>query len=348
MLYRAKKFVVSTANVVLIWLTFRLLTGHADWQFAAESLALSGFWLVLTLVALPQVFREYFNTLVRWRRFVLPFLVGTVLSGVALVTGGTVPWIYYGSVSALLCWALTGTAYVQARRFYIKTKKGLVPVDVWLNPDPRIIKPGDMILSSGIGGSFGHAEVAFLGRDGVMKLFSVWLKKGACVHDADYVLRRYRETGEHCVVLRIRQELTAEKIARGPDIADDLLARNHVWAELARQRFTTFFRFVPMPKARKQALVDKLSTGFDPFGVFTGAISQDHWICIVGCLKFYEEWGIEMPTFGKGLFGFGTGWFDMIRPDPFLRAVKYFLVANKEDERLWNENETLTPLPAAA
>jgi len=297
---------------------------------------------------LPQVFREYFNPIVRWRRFVLPFLVGTALACVAVVSGGAVPLLYYGGIGGLTLWGIAGATYAQERRFYVKTKKGLVPVDVWLNPDPRIIKPGDLILSSGIGGSFGHAEVAFLGRDGVMKLFSVWLKKGACVHDADYVLRRYRETGEHCVVLRIRHQLSAEQIARGPDIADDLIARNHVWAALARERFTTLFRFVPMPRARKQALVEKLSTGFDPFGVFTGKISQDHWICIVGCLKFYCEWEVEMPAVGKGAFGFGTGWLDMIRPDPFLRAVKYFQVANKKDERCWNDNETLTPLSASA
>ena len=49
MIRRLTKFAVGTANLALIWLTWKFFRGELDWNLAYGALAISGFWLVLTV-----------------------------------------------------------------------------------------------------------------------------------------------------------------------------------------------------------------------------------------------------------------------------------------------------------
>ena len=108
--------------------------------------------------------------------------------------------------------------------------------------------------------------------------------------------------------------------------AKDMLAENQV--------------FITRTKARRARMPGWLSsfldrkfpaTGYDWVGAYSGRIARDRWTCTGIHLTLMRRCGIATPRLGVGIFGFGTGLFDILNTEDLAsdRGLRYLTLADK-------------------
>ncbi len=343
-MYRIRKFIVTAANLSLLWLMFKFITGQLDWGLAVGSLALSGFWLGLTVLSLRQLFTTYYDWLSRWR-IKLPLLFGMVLSAVAIFANDSLTLRTIGGAE-LLAWVGIYIAYRRNLTNFIKAGHGLLPEGTWVNPPAAVLRPGDLILTSGriadrMEQAIGHGEVAVPAPDGKMMLLSSYMPKGTTFNDAERILRILVKKGERYIVLRLVKPLSADQIKRGHAIAQGMLAENIGWRDEWCARRVAFINRLPLPASWKAGLVKKTAwttTGYDWLGLFIGFKARNRWTCIAACAEWYARLRVPMRHYGTGLLGVGTGLLDPIQPQRFM-SDKNLHMLNDADKAEFEKNQ---------
>src|SRR5207253_10778312 len=119
----------------------------------------------------------------------------------------------------------------------------------------------------------------------------------------------------HYIVLRLKEPLTPEQIARSALIAQEMVEDNIEWKTKINARRAKVINSLPMPASWKKWLIWRFTaTGYDWLGLFTGRIAKHNWTCIAACLELDHRLGIKTDRYGTGLLGLGTGVFDPIMP----------------------------------
>jgi hypothetical protein len=341
--YRIRKFVISTANLTLLWLMFKLVTGQLDWGLALGSVLLSGLWLALTTVSLRSLFTTYYDWMSR-ARIHLPLWMGVALSVVAIFANESL--VLRGIAGAeLLAWAVIFFLYRRNKKHFEQTKHGWMPAGVWINPPVEVIRPGDLILTSGnmartMDQAVGHGEVAVQGEDGKLYLLSSYMLKGTVINDAERILKiLVKKRGEHYIVLRLRNALSTDQIKAGWKIAEGMLCENVAWREDWNARRIAFIGRLWLPERLRQWLTKKTeftTTGYDWVGLFIGFKARNRWTCIGACAEWYARLRVPMRHYGTGLLGVGTGILDPIQPQRFMtdKSLKLLTLCDKEESGL--------------
>lgn len=338
MYYRIRKFVIASANLSLLWLMFKLVTGSLDWGLALGSVLLSGFWLGLTALSLRSLFTTYYDWMSRWR-IKLPLWFGVVLSVVAIIANDSLA-MRAAAACELLAWALVYIAYRHNKARFVKTGHGVLPAGTWLNPPVGVVRPGDLILTSGrmadtMDQAVGHGEVGVQGEDGKLYLLSSYMEKGTVINEAERILRILIKRGEHYVVLRLRKGPTDEQRSRGWKIAQGMLSENIAWREDWNARRIAFIERLWLPASWKPWLTKKTAfstTGYDWVGLFIGFKARNRWTCIGACAEWYARLRVPMRHYGTGLLGVGTGILDPIQPQRFIEDKSLELLTNAHRE----------------
>jgi hypothetical protein len=338
MLYRVRKFIIASANLSLLWLLFKMVTGQLDWGLALGSLLLSAFWLGLTALFMRSLLTTYYDWISRWR-VKLPLVLGVALSAVALIANDSL--VLRGiAVAELVAWAVIYFAWRRNAAGFLKTGFGPLPAGTWLNPPVEVIRPGDLILTSGrmaerMDQAVGHGEVAIAGENGRLMLLSSYMPKGTVINKADQVLRIMVKKGEHYIVLRLRNALTAEQNQRGCEIARGMLGENVAWRKEAHARREALIKRLWLPQSWRKWLDEKtaiFTTGYHWVGLFIGVKARNRWTCIGACAEWYMRNRVKMRHYGTGLLGMGTGILDPIQPQRFLTDPALELLVDKHRE----------------
>ncbi len=345
MLSRLRKFLVASANLVLLWLMFKLVTGQLDWGLALGSILLSAFWLGLTTLSLRGLFTTYYDKMSRLR-IQLPLISGVILAVVALFANDS---IVLRSIAGaeLLAWLVLYFAWRRNATAFLTTPHGLLPLGTWVNPPVDVLKPGYMVLTSGamarrMKQALGHGEVVVRGDDGKLKLFSAYMPNGTVINKADQLLRIWPRKGEHYVVLRLKQPLTEEQIQRGWLIAQGMLSENKIWREEANTKRQAFIARLWLPQSWRTWLDKKsafTTTGYDWLGLFIGFKAKNRWTCVGACAEWYGRNRLKMRHYGTGLLGIGTGILDPIQPQRYLDDPAFELLTDT-DRREWESTST--------
>lgn len=349
MFYRLRKFLITSANLAVLWLMFKLVTGNLDWGLALGSVLLSGFWLGLTFYSLRSLLTTYYDWLSQWR-IKLPLAAGVILSVVALIANDSLA-LRGIAVAELLAWVFVFVAWRRSVKNYVMTGHGLLPAGTWLNPPPEVILPGDMVLTSGrmaerMDQAVGHGEVAVMGEDGRLMLLSSYMQKGSVINKADQILRILVKRGEHYVVLRLRNPLTDEQVKRGWTIAQGMLCENIAWRqdiEVKRKRLIARLWLPAKAKAWLLVKTEFTTTGYDWVGLFVGVKARNRWTCIGACAEWYHRNRVKMRHYGTGLLGIGTGLLDPIQPQRFLTDPALELLTDAHREAYERSRATATP-----
>lgn len=324
-----KKFIETTAYVGLLALSIKLGKGEFDTTAMLASLSLSGAWLTLTALELRVLLRTYYDTLARiliW----LPLLIGATLSSVALFKGADV--IRYVAAVELLGWFFVYMLYRKNRNLYIDRKHGPLPAGTLVNPEARLIRPGDIILTSGrvskrVRQNVGHGEIAYMNADGEMCCFSSYMEKGVIRQPLETVLNKVIADGEHYIVLRLVEPWTEEQTIRAHQLVEQMYADNVVWRDAEKIRRRKFADSLPIPQKWREDLFNKIDpTGYDWFGLFIGVLHTNRFTCIGACVELNKRLGVKMSDYGTGILGWGTGFFDPIVPMRLLGDPAYRLL----------------------
>lgn len=333
MFYRLLKTATSVAYLLLIWLTWQWFQGGLNWEFSAGCLLVSSFWLALTRLEMRSLFKTYFDVLSRLQ-VLLPVVLGVVLSSLSFFSANSMLLQALAGLS-LLWWGYIYFLYRKNRKQYIKQGHGPLPKDCWLNPDPRALQPGDLILTSGriatrLHESVGHGELALRLADGTMGCFSSYMEKGAIMNDLATFTAKVESRG-HYVVMRLAKPLTEKQVALAADLADVMLEQNRQWRDSQRARRLALISRLPVPASFKAFLSKKFRvTGYDWLGLFLGRRASNRWTCIGACLELYWRLGIKMNTYGTGLLGLGTGILDPIMPVRFLSDPAFRILSEQD------------------
>lgn len=349
MFYRIRKFLITSANLAVLWLGYKLVVGQLDWGLAVGSLLISAFWLGLTAFSLRSLFTTYYDWMSRWR-VQLPLVFSVVLSLIAVVANDSL--LLRGlAVVELLGWVGIYIAYRYNKGCFMDTGRGPLPAGTWINPPAEVIRPGDLILTSGamaqrMDQAIGHGEVAVVGEDGKTMLLSSYMEKGVVFNEACRILRILVKRGEHYIVLRLRKPLTAEQNKRGFDIAKGMLSENIAWRQKIDAQRKAFVERLWLPASWRAWLAKKTeftTTGYDWLGLFIGFKARNRWTCVGACAEWYARNQVPMRHYGTGLLGIGTGILDPIQPQRFLDDPNLELLT----ERHKREYEAGQPSPAA-
>lgn len=326
-----KKFVETTAYVVLLAIGWRLLRGQLDMNVAIASLALGAAWLTITFLELRVLLRTYYDTLARLLIW-MPLVIGVSLCGIAMHANNS-DAVRYTALAELAGWLYVYLQYRKNRNSYIDRQHGPLPEGTWKNVDVRAIQPGDIILTSGrvskrVRQNVGHGEIAYLTADGEMWCFSSYMEKGVIRQPADKVLAKVISDGEHYIVLRLKKPWSAEQIALAPKIVEQMYADNVVWRDAERIRRRKFVDSLPLPKKWREDLFKKIDpTGYDWFGLFIGVLHTNRFTCIGAGIELDHRLGVETDDYGTGILGWGTGLLDPIVPMRLLSEPAYRLLA---------------------
>lgn len=326
------------SNVLLLWLSFRLCLGRLDWDVAVGSTVLSAMWLILTRLEMRHLFKTYFDTLSRLQ-IRISMAVGALFSLIPFFAVTNLTLREIAGVELLL-WACIYWLYRRNRARYIKQGHGPLPDRCWVNPDPAVLEPGDLLLTSGpISGrileSLDHGEVVLRLPDGSLGLLSSYMPKGLVINSADWFIGRLLGRGEHYVVLKLRHPLSSEMIKRATELAYEMRAQNERWRDKVNEERKNFISKLPLlPNSLKTWLIKATrTTGYDVIGLFVGRRTTDHWTCIGACLELYRRLGVTTKDYGTGLLGLGTGLLDPIMPVRFLGdpAFRYLTWEDKSE-----------------
>lgn len=326
---RLLKAVDPISYVALIWLTWRFLDGELHWRIAIGAVVLSGGWLVTTLVRMNHLFKTYFDVLSRLE-FSVPWCLGVGLAGFAVSHTHLASTRVVAAVE-LLAWALLLVLYRRNRRRYVRQGHGPLPAGCWVSPPAEVLRPGDLILTSGLVAAglreaVGHGETVIRTRAGGMESLSSYMDRGAVLHPVAEFTSAVRRHG-HYVVLRLRDAPGEEQVERAEQIAREMLAENAQWRTRVNERRRTIIGRLPLPAGWKAALARRVdSSGYDWMGLFMGRLAPHRWTCIGACLELYRRLGVQTDAYGTGLLGFGTTLLDPIMPVRFLSDSAFRLV----------------------
>lgn len=329
--YRFFKALDTLAYVALGVLTWRLIEGELHWRIVVGAALISGCWLALTWLRMGQVFKTYFDLLSRIE-FLLPACLGISLSCYA---GIFAPHWAIRSVAAaeIVAWIFAIALYRLNRRRYVKQGHGPVPAHCWISPPADVLKPGDLLLTSGnvaarLHESVGHAEVVLRMDDGSMGTLSSCMGRGALARPLHTLTEHVRG---HYIALRPAERLTEEQISRCAEIARQMLKENARWRKNSNRRRRKQIKRLPLPRSWKRRIFRlTITDGYDWFGLFMGRRARYRWTCIGACLEVYARLEIKTDPYGTGILGFGTTLLDPINPVRLLADPAFRLLSLKD------------------
>jgi hypothetical protein len=327
---RLLKAVDTTVYLGLLWLSWRFLDDELHWKLAIGAVVLSGAWLAVTSVRMNRLFTTYFDVLSRLE-VVVPLTLGVGLSIFAVLDTHLLVTRVVAALE-LVGWGGLLVLYRRNRLRFMRQGHGPVPQGCWVSPPADQLRPGDLILTSGLVAaglreSVGHGETVLRARDGQMVSFTSRMDRGALLHGVAEFTSTLRQHG-HYIVLRLREDLTPTQVRRAEEIACEMIEENRSWAEGANRRRRAVISRLPLPAAWKDRLTRALhASGYDWLGLFMGRLADDRWTCIGACLELYERLGVKTNAYGTGLLGFGTTLFDPIMPVRFLSDPAFRLLA---------------------
>jgi hypothetical protein len=324
--------VLKAANTIgylaTLYLTWLFISDHSDWRISTGCAIVSGCWLVLTRIKINHLLQTYFDVLSRIETN-FPITLGTVMSAIAVSAPG-IPFVHYCGAAEILAWLYIFARYLANKSHFEKQGHGPLPKGTWVNPPANIMRPGDLILTSGniakeLHESVGHAETVLRMPDGSMKLFSSYMDRGAFLHDLDVLTIRH-EHGDY-ILLHLSEPWNAEQQDSAAQIAEEMISSNKQWAAQENQNHKAIIDKLPLSLQHKEALEKRFHvSGYDWFGTFMGRIAPNRWTCISACLELYHRMGVKTGSYGTGLLGFGTTIFDPIMPVRFLSDPAFQLV----------------------
>jgi len=202
MFYRIMKFAGQSSYILLGWLTWLWFHGGLSWEFSLSCLAVSGFWLALTVLGMRQLFTTYFDVMSRLK-VLLPVVTGIALAGLAVYTTKS-ETILVGAALELVAWTGVYLLYRRNRKQYMTKGHGPLPKGTWINPPKDVLRPGDLLLTSGriatrLHESVGHGEVVVMGEDGRLKAFSSYMERGTVLNPVELLTRKPESRGHYVV-----------------------------------------------------------------------------------------------------------------------------------------------------
>ncbi len=318
----------------MMFLSYALSLGLI-WFFAAHEtgLGLSGDCLVLSTIAATVTFVQFtcllrgYGSVISRLQTIAALIWGTTLSLAALVFAGTQILLGAAALSIAL-WAYAWWRFRVQKAKFVNVGSGPLRADVWVSPPADALEAGDVLCTSGrvatwLHQSTGHTENV-IPFDGRLQLFSSWFETGPCINEVARICKP--SDRNHYVVLRRREPLTADQMLRMEQGAKDMLAENQVF--IAR----TKARRARMPQWLANFLDRKFpATGYDWVGAYSGRIAKDRWTCTGVHLTLMRRCGISTPRLGSGLFGLGTGLFDILNTEDLAadRGLRYLTLADK-------------------
>ena len=329
--YAFTKAANTVGYFAMLYLTWRFLTGHLDWQLANGCVVISACWLILTRIKADHLLQTYFDILSRME-MQLPVVTGFCLSAAALFSRAH-PFDRYAAVAEIFGWIYIYWVYRVNQHKFKKQGFGPVPLNTWVSPPASALEAGDLILTSGniakqLHESVGHAEMVVEMPDGQLSLFSSYMDKGTRIHPlTDLTGPGYKG---HYVGLRLKAPWSAEQKVQATQIAEEMVETNRSWAAKENIKLDKVLNALPLPAGWKATLKDKLHvSGYDWFGTFMGRVAQDRWTCIGACIELYRRMGVPLNYYGTGLLGFGTTLFDPILPVRFLSDPALVLITKE-------------------
>ncbi len=325
----------TIAYLALIWLTWRLIDGELHWKLALGAVALSGAWLTLTFLRMNHLFKTYFDVLSRLE-FAIPLGLGAGLALLAALESSVAATRAAAGVE-LAAWGVLFLLYRSNRRRYVRQGHGPVPAGCWVSPPAGMLRPGDLILTSGLVAaglreSVGHGEAVLRARDGAMVSLTSTMEGGALLHPVDEFTSKVRRHG-HYIVLRLRHELSPEQSDRAEEVARGMIEENRRWRERTNRRRRALIARLPFPRGSRDRLIQAFhASGYDWMGLFMGRLAEHRWTCIGACLELYRRLGVRTNPYGTGLLGFGTSLFDPIMPVRFLSDPAFRMLSEPERE----------------
>ena len=318
----------------MMFLSYALSLGLI-WFFATHEtgLGLSGDCLVLSTIAATVTFVQFtcllrgYGSVISRLQTIAALIWGTTLSLAALVFAGTQILLGAAALSIAL-WAYAWWRFRVQKAKFVNVGSGPLRADVWVSPPADALEAGDVLCTSGrvatwLHQSTGHTENV-IPFDGRLQLFSSWFETGPCINEVARICKP--SDRNHYVVLRRREPLTADQMLRMEQGAKDMLAENQVF--IAR----TKARRARMPQWLANFLDRKFpATGYDWVGAYSGRIAKDRWTCTGVHLTLMRRCGISTPRLGSGLFGLGTGLFDILNTEDLAadRGLRYLTLADK-------------------
>ena len=151
-------------------------------------MGLSGAWLALTSLRMNHLFKTYFDVLSRLE-VVVPFCLGAGLALFAIFDTRFLATRVLAGIE-LAAWGLLLLRYRSNRRHFVRQGHGPVPVGCWLSPPADVLRPGDLVLTSGLVAaglreSVGHGETVVRAHDGALLSFTCRMDQGALLHAAE-------------------------------------------------------------------------------------------------------------------------------------------------------------------
>jgi hypothetical protein len=330
---------LKSANTVgyfcLVYLTWRFLTHHLDWQLSTGCVIFSGSWLGLTRIKVDHLLQTYFDVLSRIE-LQLPIALGLILSMVALAAKAYHPLFHVAALAEMAGWIYIYILYGRNRKKFKQQGYGPVPLHTWVNPPASVLRGGDLILTSGniakdLHESVGHAEMVLKLPDGTLSLFSSYMAKGTIIHQLEEL------TGPsykgHYVALHLRKPWSEKQESEATQKAEQMVLSNRQWAAAENVRVSRRIDFIPLPESLKLPLRKIFhASGYDWFGTFMGRVTDDRWTCIGAAVELYKRMGVKTNKYGTGLLGVGTTLLDPIMPVRFLSDPAFELITTNELE----------------
>lgn len=334
------KAATTIAYLLLLVLTWRFLTHKLDWRLAVGCNILSGAWLVLIRLKMSTFLKTYFDVFSRLE-IIVPTCIGILLSTVGLFAHSLLP-LHLISLSQVVLWIWVYVVYNQNRKEYITQGHGPVPRGTWVNPPDSVLKPGDLLLTSGniatqLHESVGHAATVVRLEDGSMKVLSSHMDRGTTLEPLQTMTSEQKEKG-HYIALRLKKTISEDQIAEMAKFAKAMVAENKKWKKERNEQTEKIVAALPISAKLKEKLNKQFyASGYDWFGTFMGRIAQHHWTCIGAGLELYHRLGIKTRPYGTGLLGFGTTLFDPIMPVRFLSDPAFEVI--KKDPTVATDTE---------
>ncbi|MFA7335990.1 MAG: hypothetical protein WC028_04350 [Candidatus Obscuribacterales bacterium] len=313
----------------LIWLTYRFVTHHLDWQLSGGCVLVSGSWLILTRIKVDHLLQTYFDVLSRIE-LQLPVVLGLGLSVLALFARALHPIVHVLALVEIAFWLYIFILYRQNKALFKKQGYGPVPLNTLVNPAAEQLQAGDLLLTSGnvakrLHESVGHAEVVIEDESGAKFLLSSYMDKGCTIHPlADLTGPSYE--GNY-VGLHLQKPWSTEQKAKAFVIAQAMVETNRQWVEAENARVLKRINFFHLPKYFSSKLKQFFhASGYDWFGTFMGRIAPDRWTCIGAAVELYRRMDVPINRYGTGLLGVGTTLLDPIMPVRFLADPALLLI----------------------
>jgi hypothetical protein len=310
---------------------------HIDWALGAVGLSgsLAGF-VFIRRHALFENFADPVNRLYLRAAFIAGGIVGVL----AILLGGFAVISLLGAI-CLAFWGFLFLEYRENQELFIEINNGRAFKNTWLSVDAAYIRPGDLILTSGVigprvGMSVDHGELALRNKEGAMVCLSSHWQHGAVLNPLLKVTKGAVKNGPYYVA-RPNPELNERQANRLFEIALEMIEENGKWRAEEEVRRTRWINSLWLPQSMKERLLKKfLPDGYDWFGLVIGRRRKHCWTCIGACVEAYARLSkeeaqrgitiVKLRKYGVGLFGLGTGFCDPICPirvatDPALRIL---------------------------